>query len=64
MGEIDLVSKEIPTDRVPWFSVNGMFLNKWWSIVKQEYIKIVNSFHVGDFNLKFINITLLTLIPK
>jgi hypothetical protein len=63
--EMELVLKQMPSDRAPGpDGFNGLFLMKCWPIVKDEFVKLVEDFHVGNLNLQSINGSYITLVPK
>lgn len=64
IDEIETVAKEFPTDRAPGLDgFNGLFLRKFWNIIKQDfYTKIWGFFRVTwIFKASTLYIT---LIPK
>jgi hypothetical protein len=63
--EIDLVIKEMPSDRAPGpDGFNGMFFKKCWSIIKDDFHELARSFYDGSLNLQNINGSYITLVPK
>jgi hypothetical protein len=63
--EIDLVIKEMPSDRAPGpDGFNGMFLKKCWNIVKDDFHELARGFYEGSLNLQNINGSYITLVPK
>lgn len=63
--EINTVLKELPTDRAPGpDGFNGMFFKRCWSIIKDDFMKLVKDFYEGNISLENINGSFITLIPK
>jgi hypothetical protein len=65
MEEINTMLKEIPPDKsLDPGGFNGLFVNKSWDIIKNEFINLTNDFYSGNINLASINTAFITLIPK
>jgi hypothetical protein len=63
--EIDLVIKEMPSDKAPGpDGFNGMFLKKCWGIIKDDFHSLAREFYNGTLNLQNINGSYITLVPK
>ena len=63
--EIDLVIKMLPIDKVPGpDGFNGLFLKKWWNIVKEDFYRLCEDFFEGHLDLESINYSYITLVPK
>jgi hypothetical protein len=59
------VIKNMPVDRAPGpDGFNGLFLKKWWSIIKADFYKLAAHFHSESVQLKNINGSYITLVPK
>ena len=55
----------MPADRAPGpDGFTGLFLERCWPIIKEDFYNLCNQFHSGDLNLESINDGLITLIPK
>jgi hypothetical protein len=63
--EMDEVIKEMPVDRAPGpDGFNGLFLKKCWHIVKEDFYKLAADFHNESLQLRNINGSYITLVPK
>ena len=63
--ELDLIIKHLPLDRAPGPDVfNGMFLNKCWNIIKQDFYELAHQFFLNNIPLDNLNHSFITLIPK
>jgi hypothetical protein len=63
--EIDNVIKHMPNDKSPGpDSFNGLFIKKFWHLIKQQFYDLCNSFYHGNLTLDSINTAYITLIPK
>lgn len=63
--EIDLVLKQMPPDKSPGpDGFTGLFLKKCWPIIKKDFLKLIQDFHEGTLQLKNINESFITLVPK
>ena len=63
--EVDAVIKNMPCDRAPGpDGFTGLFLKRCWSILKEDFMQLVNEFYEGRCNLECINTSLITLVPK
>jgi hypothetical protein len=63
--EIDDVIKDMPVDRAPGpDGFNGMFLKKYWHVIKKELYQLASDFHEGKVNLLNINGSYIMLLPK
>lgn len=63
--ELDRIIKNMPTDRAPGpDGFNGLFLNKCWSIIKQDFYELAFQFFTNNVSLKNLNHSFITLIPK
>ena len=59
------VIKHLPSDRAPGpDGFTGLFLKRCWSILKDDFMKLVSEFYDGNCNLECLNTSLITLIPK
>jgi hypothetical protein len=55
--EIDLIIKEMPSDRAPGpDGFNGMFLKKCWGIIKEDFHTLARQFYNCTLNLQNINV--------
>jgi hypothetical protein len=43
---------------------NSQFMKKCWRIIKDEFLRLLQQFYMGNVNLDFINGSFITLIPK
>ena len=63
--EMDKVIKLIPSDRAPGpDGFNGHFLKHCWNIIAPDFYQLCNDFWAGKIDLKCLNNSLITLIPK
>jgi hypothetical protein len=63
--EIELVLKQMPPDKSPGpDGFTGLFLKRCWPIIKQDFFKLIQDFHEGTLQLKNINESFITLVPK
>lgn len=63
--EIDLLIKQIPTDKAPGpDGFNGLFMKKCWQIIKEDFYKLCDAFFELDVNLESINNSFITLVAK
>ena len=63
--EIDLLIKQIPTDKAPGPNgFNGLFMKKCWQIIKEDFYKLCDAFFELDVNLESINNSFITLVAK
>ena len=63
--EIDLLIKQIPTDKAPGpDGFNGLFMKKCWQIIKEDFYKLCDAFFELDVNLESINNSIITLVAK
>ena len=63
--ELDLIIKHLPLDRAPGpDGFNGMFLNKCWNIIKQDFYELAHQFFLSNMPLDNLNHSFITLIPK
>lgn len=63
--EMDEEIKNMPVDRAPGpDGFNGLFLKKCWSIIKEDFYKLAANFHSETIQLKNINGSYITLVPK
>jgi hypothetical protein len=64
-SEIDLIVKRMPTDKAPGpDGFNGLFMNKCWQTVKNDFYRFCNDFYLGAVSLDNINTSYITLVPK
>nr|AAX96619.1 retrotransposon protein, putative, LINE sub-class [Oryza sativa Japonica Group]ABA92975.1 retrotransposon protein, putative, LINE subclass [Oryza sativa Japonica Group] len=63
--EIDSLVSVIPTDKAPGTDgFNGFFMKKCWHIIAQDYYRLAAYFHAECTNLKILNSSYITLVPK
>jgi hypothetical protein len=63
--EMDNVIKKMPPDKAPGpDGFNGLFLKKCWHIIKEDFYNLANEFSQGKADLRNINTSLITLVPK
>lgn len=64
-SEVESVIKNMPPDRAPGpDGFSGLFLEKCWPILKEDFMQLVQEFYEGRCNLECLNTSLITLIPK
>jgi retron-type reverse transcriptase len=63
--EMDDIIKNMPIDRAPGpDGFNGLFLKKCWPIIKKDFYKLAADFHDESIQLRNINGSFITLVPK
>jgi hypothetical protein len=63
--EMDDVIKAMPGDRAPGpDGYNGLFVNKCWPIIQNEFYHLANDFFDRSIKLQNINGSFITLVPK
>ena len=63
--EIDSVVKDLPSDKAPGpDGFNGDFIKACWSIIAEDFYRLINDFYHGNISLQSINASFITLIPK
>lgn len=62
---IDHVINQMPVDKVPGpDGFNVAFLKACWHIIAPDFYKLTEDFYNGNINIKSINYSFITLIPK
>jgi hypothetical protein len=65
VDEIDSIVKRMLADKAPGpDGFNGLFLKKCWQFVKSDFYALCSAFFQGQVNLKCINSSYITLVPK
>jgi hypothetical protein len=63
--EIDRVVRFMPSDKALGpDGFNGLFLNKCWPIIKNDFYSLCSEFYSGAADLESINTSFITLVPK
>ena len=63
--EIDEVIKHMPVDKAPGpDGFNGLFMKKFWYLIKHQIYNLCHSFHAGNLDIDSINTAFITLITK
>lgn len=63
--EIDDIVKHMPSDKSPGpDGFNGLFMKKFWSLIKPQFYCLCNKFFTGNLDLTSINTAYIALIPK
>ena len=63
--EINDIIKHIPFDKSPGpDGFNGLFMNKFWYLIKDQFYSLCNKFYSNDPDLTSINTAHIALIPK
>jgi hypothetical protein len=63
--EIDNIIKHMPNDKAPGpDGFNGLFMKKFWNLMKHQFYNMCNKFYEGNLDLSSINTAYITLIPK
>jgi hypothetical protein len=63
--EIQAALQEMPSGHAPRpDGFNSQFMKKCWRIIKDEFLRLLQQFYMGNVNLDFINGSFITLIPK
>lgn len=64
-AEIDKIILDLPNDKAPApDGFNGMFYKKAWHIIREDIYKLCNDFYDHQANIKSINSSYITLVPK
>jgi len=64
-NEIDEVAKSLPIDKAPGpDGFNGHFIKKVWSLIKYDFYRLCSAFYHHQADLKSINYSYITLVPK
>lgn len=62
---INSVFKQIQVEEAPGLDgLNGMFIKKCWSIIKEDFYALCEDFYNGTIELEPINSSFITMIPK
>jgi hypothetical protein len=63
--EIESVIRNLPNSHALGPNgFNGMFIKKFWEIVKGDFIGLFNDFYASNIDLRRINSSIIALIPK
>jgi hypothetical protein len=63
--EIDELMKDLPMDKSPGpDGFNGLFMKKCWAIIKEDFYRLFNSFYENSSDLRCLNGSFITLVPK
>ena len=63
--EIEAIIKSLPNDHAPGpDGFNGLFIKKSWDIIKGDFIRLFRDFYHRHTDLKSVNSSFITLIPK
>ena len=63
--EIEAVIKSLPNDHAPRpDGFNGLFIKKSWDIIKDDFTRLFRDFYHRNTDLKSVNSSVITLIPK
>jgi hypothetical protein len=63
--EIDGLVKDLPTNKSPGpKGFNGLFIKKCWAIIKEDFYRLFNSFYESNTDLRCLNGSFITLVPK
>jgi hypothetical protein len=63
--EINNIIKRMPNDKAPGpDGFNGLFMRKFWNIMKHPFYNMCSKFYAGNLELSNINTAYITLIPK
>lgn len=63
-GEIDAVILGLPTDKACPDGFNNFFFKKSWHIIREDIYRLCNEFYSHEADLKSINSSYITLVPK
>ena len=65
LEKIDLIVSNLPSDKSPGPDrFNTDFIKKCWHIIKEDFYKLCQAFHLGELFVQRINGSYITLIPK
>jgi hypothetical protein len=63
--EIDFLIKELPMDKAHGpDGFNGLFIKKFWPIIRDDFLALIREFYSGQANLRCLNSSFITLVPK
>jgi hypothetical protein len=63
--DIDGLVKDLPMDKSPGpDGFNGLFIKKCWVIIKEDFYRLFNSFYENNYDLRCLNGSFITLVPK
>lgn len=63
--ELDEIAKELPNDKAPGSDgFNGHFFKKCWPLVKYDIYRLCHDFYNDRADLKCLNYSYMTLVPK
>ena len=64
-NEIDMVIKGLPNSHAPGpDGFNGLFIKKCWDIIQNDFTRLLHDFSSQNIDLRSINSSSITLIPK
>lgn len=64
-AKIDSVKSSIRKSHAPGpDGYNGLFIKKWWPIIKQDFLRLFKDFSDNSIDLTSINSSLIALVPK
>jgi hypothetical protein len=63
--DIDLAVRSMPTNHSPGpDGFNGLFFKKCWSIIREDFSRLLRDFFSNNISLQSINSSIIALIPK
>lgn len=63
--EIKAIIKDMPNNHAPRpDGFNGFFIKRCWSIIKEDFIRVIKDFHGISIDINCLNMSHITLIPK
>jgi hypothetical protein len=63
--ELDAIAKDLPTDKAPGpDGFNGLFFKRCWPLIKYDIYRLCGDFYDNIADLKSINYSYITLVPK
>jgi hypothetical protein len=63
--EVELLIKELPMDKAPGLDgFYGLFIKRCWPIIKVDFLALIREFFSCQANLRCLNKSFITLVPK
>jgi hypothetical protein len=63
--ELDAIAQDLPIDKAPGpDGFNGLFFKRCWSLIKYDIYRLCADFYDNIADLKSINYSYITLVPK
>jgi hypothetical protein len=63
--EVEAIIRELPPDKAPRpDGFNGLFIKKCWPLIQSNFNNLITEFYNGHTDLKSINSSFITLVPR